>query len=288
MAIGTTTAAIIGAGAALGGPVLGGLMNQGGANGAAGAAGAAGQQGYGAAQNAADAAWLRGQGTAQQARVFTAPYTQAGYGATKEILNLLGLGTLNPMSTGEFSYGDTSLNETDRAGNQANALSRFQTSPDYSFRVGQGVQALDRSANARGRLMSGAQDKAITEYGQKMGSEEYGNYFNRLAGVAGLGAGAANSTNAIATGALSSANNASTGIMSPGINALTQGGFNAANYGAQGSNAMANGISGGINNLAGYGAYMNWFNPGGSSGDPAANLSGFTNGQGPLGPSGRY
>ena len=255
MAIGTTTAAIIGAGAALGGPVLGGLMGQ---SGAGGAASGAGGQGYAAAQNAANQAWLRGEGAAQQARVFTSPYTQAGYGATKEILNLLGLGTLNPMSMDQYSYGDTSLNETDRAGQQANALSRFKTSPDYSFRVGEGVKALDRSAASRGRLYSGAQDKAITEWGQKTGSEEYGNYFNRLAGIAGIGANTANSTNATATGALNTANSAATGIMSPGINALTSGGLSAANYGARDAAAMGAGVSEGINNLAGYAAYKKW------------------------------
>lgn len=276
------------AAAAVGGPIIGGLMKQAGANAAAGAAGAAGQQGYAAAQNAANQAWLRGEGTAQQARTFTAPYTQAGYGATKEILNLLGLGTLNPMSTDQYSYGDTSLNETDRAGQQTAALDRFKTSPDYTWRVGQGVNALDRSAASKGGLFSGAQGKAVTGYGQKMGSEEYGNYFNRLAGVAGIGANTANSTNATATGALNTANSAATGVMGPGINALTQGGLSAANYGAQGANAMGNAFEGAVNNFAGFGAYQKWF--GGGSGnalDPEANVSGFSYGQGPLGPSDR-
>jgi len=51
--------------------------------------------------------------------------------------------------------------------------------PAYEFRVKEGINALDRSAASRGRLLSGAQDKAVTRYGQDMASQEYGNAFNR-------------------------------------------------------------------------------------------------------------
>lgn len=51
--------------------------------------------------------------------------------------------------------------------------------PSYDFRMQEGVNALDRSAASRGRLLSGAQDKAITSFGQNMASQEYGNAFNR-------------------------------------------------------------------------------------------------------------
>lgn len=51
--------------------------------------------------------------------------------------------------------------------------------PSYQFRLKQGVDALDMSAASKGMLQSGAQEKAITQYGQDLASQEYGNVFNR-------------------------------------------------------------------------------------------------------------
>lgn len=53
--------------------------------------------------------------------------------------------------------------------------------PGYQFRMEQGVEALDKSAAARGRLLSGAQQKALTQYGQDVGSQEYANAYSRYA-----------------------------------------------------------------------------------------------------------
>lgn len=240
------------------GSLIGGLISKGGADAASGAAVAAGQAGFDAAQNAADEAWLRGEGAAWQARMAASRYTSAGYAATKEILNLLGLGTLNPMSEDRYSYGHTSLNQTDRAGQQDAAYNRFRVSPDYRFRVDEGIKARDRSAASRGMLLSGRQGKELDQWGQQSASDEYGNYFNRIAGIAGLGAGATTSTNATATGALTSANSAATGIRGTGINALTSGSLAGARYGMEGANALGRGISDGFNNLVGFGAYKKW------------------------------
>ena len=51
--------------------------------------------------------------------------------------------------------------------------------PSYEWRVNQGVEALDRSGASSGRVLSGAQDKALMTYGQDMASQEYSNAFNR-------------------------------------------------------------------------------------------------------------
>lgn len=51
--------------------------------------------------------------------------------------------------------------------------------PGYGFRLSEGQKALDRSAAARGGLISGSALKAATRYGQDMGSQEYTNAFNR-------------------------------------------------------------------------------------------------------------
>jgi hypothetical protein len=55
----------------------------------------------------------------------------------------------------------------------------FTESPGYQFRLGQGVQALERGAAARGRQLSGAQGKALTRYGQDYASNEYDNFLRR-------------------------------------------------------------------------------------------------------------
>lgn len=70
----------------------------------------------------------------------------------------------------------------------------FFSSPDYQFALDQGRQTVERSAAARGGLNSGNTLRALTDYGQGMASQQYGNYFNRLAGLAGIGQTATNST----------------------------------------------------------------------------------------------
>ena len=56
---------------------------------------------------------------------------------------------------------------------------QFQSDPGYAFRLSEGQKALERSAAARGGLISGSALKAATRYGQDMGSQEYQNAFNR-------------------------------------------------------------------------------------------------------------
>jgi hypothetical protein len=58
-------------------------------------------------------------------------------------------------------------------------MDQFTQDPGYAFRLSEGQKALDRSAAARGGLISGAALKAATRYGQDMGSQEYQNAFNR-------------------------------------------------------------------------------------------------------------
>lgn len=58
-------------------------------------------------------------------------------------------------------------------------MNQFNADPGYAFRLAEGQKALERSAAARGGLMSGGTGKALTRYGQEMGSQEYMNAFNR-------------------------------------------------------------------------------------------------------------
>jgi hypothetical protein len=58
-------------------------------------------------------------------------------------------------------------------------MDKFQADPGYAFRLSEGTKALERSAAARGGLLSGGTGKALQRFGQEMGSQEYTNAFNR-------------------------------------------------------------------------------------------------------------
>jgi hypothetical protein len=58
-------------------------------------------------------------------------------------------------------------------------MSQFQADPGYAFRLSEGMKALDRTAAARGGLLSGATLKGAQRFGQDLGSQEYQNAFNR-------------------------------------------------------------------------------------------------------------
>lgn len=56
---------------------------------------------------------------------------------------------------------------------------QFQADPGYGFRMSEGMKALERSAAARGGLLSGSTLKATQRFGQDLASQEYQNAFNR-------------------------------------------------------------------------------------------------------------
>ena len=55
----------------------------------------------------------------------------------------------------------------------------FFQDPSYQFRMDESLKGLDQSAASRGRVLSGAQDKAIVDYAGNLASQEYNNAFNR-------------------------------------------------------------------------------------------------------------
>lgn len=109
----------------------------------------------------------------------------------------------------------------------------FQESPGYQFAIEQGVNAIDRAASARGLLNSGARLRELTRYGQGMANQEFGNWQNRLAALAGIGQTATGQTAALGTNA---ANNIAQTQMAAG-NAQAAGGVNATNAVLGGANA---------------------------------------------------
>ena len=119
-------------------------------------------------------------------------------------------------------------------------MTQFQADPGYAFRLSEGQKALERSAAARGGLLSGGTGKALTRYGQEMGSQEFQNAFNRyqteraaqlqpLQSLAGVGQTSANTLTSaagtmgqnISEGLASAANARASGYVG-GANAINQ------------------------------------------------------------------
>jgi hypothetical protein len=127
-------------------------------------------------------------------------------------------------------------------------MDQFKADPGYAFRLSEGQKALERSAAARGGLISGGALKAATRYGQDMGSQEYQNAFNRyqteraamlnpLQSLAGVGQTTANTLG----------------------NAGQSYGAGAGEAYMGGANARASGYVGGANAFtSGLGSYLNY------------------------------
>ena len=140
-----------GAGFLLGGP-MGAAIGAGIGSGVdtAQAAGKAAETQAAAANRAADLQYQQWK----EATALQEPWRQAG---------LTALNKLIPAATEYTPFG----------------MDQFQQDPGYAFRLSEGQKALERSAAARGGLLSGATGKALTRFGQEMGSQEYQNAFNR-------------------------------------------------------------------------------------------------------------
>lgn len=168
---------------------------------------------------AANASIAEQRRQSEQARTDQAPWLQAGGGALAQLSRLYGI-TPTPEGTTPAAYGG------------------FFTSPGYEFRRDQGIQAVERSAAARGLLRSGSAAKAIQRYGEGLAASEYDAYAARLAQLAGFGQNAANSN--AASGA--TATNSITAAL------MASGNARASSYANTGS-----AINSGINNaLAAY------------------------------------
>ena len=94
------------------------------------------------------------------------PFRQGGLTAQNEIMQLLGIGG-DKAAAGYGSLGK-SFGQAD-----------FEQDPGYAFRQQEGMKALERSAAARGNLLSGSTLKGVQRFGQDLASQEYQNAFNR-------------------------------------------------------------------------------------------------------------
>jgi hypothetical protein len=93
----------------------------------------------------------------------------------------LDLGTASPV-VAEYTRPDQPATpDFGAAPNAADYFdqSKFQTSPDYQWRVQQGQRNLNANFGARGLLKSGGAIEGAIDYGQHQASNEFGNWFAR-------------------------------------------------------------------------------------------------------------
>ena len=100
------------------------------------------------------------------------PFRQAGLTGTNMLLAQLQGPNASAKFGGVAGYDPASAMRNFGA-------SDFQADPGYAFRLSEGMKALDRTAAARGGLLSGATLKGAQRYGSDLASQEYQNAFNR-------------------------------------------------------------------------------------------------------------
>ena len=124
----------------------------------------------------------------------------------------------------------------------------YQQDPGVGFRFKTGMDALERTAAARGGLISGNQLRGAVQYGQEFGTQDYNDAlnryllqnrekYNRLAGITGMGQTTANTIGVAGQNMATNVGN----DMQAGANARASGYIGAANA-----------VSGGI------GQYLNY------------------------------
>lgn len=154
-----------------------------------------------------------------QNRADLAPWREAGVNALAQLVSKVGAGP------GEFTI-----------------------SPGYQFRLSEGQKAVERSAAAKGKQLSGATMKALDRYSQDYATSDYDNFLRRyyeslnpLQSLAGVGQTAVTNTAAMGTNA---ATQNAQNILTAG-NAQAGGVINQAN-------ALTGAVNSGLNN------YLMW------------------------------
>jgi hypothetical protein len=205
-----------------------------------------------AQQKAADQAAQVQRETFERQAELQEPFRQAGITSQNELMRLLGIG--GDASAADYGMLTRQFRPED-----------MQMDPGYAFRLAEGQKALERSAAARGGLLSGSMLKGAQRFGQEMGSQEYMNAFNRAQAQLGTRLGA--------LGGLYGAGQAAAGQVA---GQAGQMGVNVGNLMTQSGQARASGYLGQANALSNalsqgaglYGMYKGGYfdSPGSSAG----------------------
>ena len=173
----------------------------------------------------------------QQTRVDNAPWMYAGQTALYGLMDGLGLSrpqnpvfydpnsgpvgsqyaqgsNQNAMNDGRFQTGGIAnspagqtSNATSAWGGQMTQGVGFQQTPGYQFQVQQANDAVQNRLAALGMAGSGDAMKALATTTSGLANQEYGNYLNRLASMAGMGQTQTSQNNAAAMGAAGNMSN---------------------------------------------------------------------------------
>lgn len=176
------------------------------------------------------------------------PFVDTGTSAMYSLAQLYGLQT--PNGAGGQPFND-------------NALEAFRKSPDYDFRMKEGMRALDFSDSAKGMLGSRGHLNNTVSFGQGLASQGLGDYTSRLLALSNIGAGAAGTS---LSGALGAGNQSVVAGNSMANTTMGQGQANASGViGA--SNAINSSIGSTSNGLLMYNALNNRSAYGGGGND---------------------
>lgn len=171
------------------------------------------------------------------------PAIDAGNTARNQLLQLLGLtagGADNGSLARDFTMAD------------------FQADPGYQFRLAEGMKGLERSAAARGGLLSGGAMKDMARFTQGLGAQEYqaaydrfnSNKATRMNPLLSLAGSAQTASGALGAAGQSFANSAGQAMgnyaSTAGQNITGAGNARASGY-VGAANAIGNGISQGFN-----------------------------------------
>jgi hypothetical protein len=137
-------------------------------------------------------------------------------------------------------------------------MSDFQTSPGYQFRLDEGTRNLENRFSVKGG--GGNAMRALNEYNQNFASNEFGNWWNRQAGLSGVGQAATGQT---AYAGMNAANNIS------GQYGMI--GDNLSSIGLRASANSSNNLNAGISNLL-YGLKGSWGGSGTKSGGRSSDV----------------
>jgi hypothetical protein len=185
---------------------------------------------------ARDAAAAQEQAYARQEEL-QEPFRQAGLTAQNRLLDYLALSE-DKTAPGYGKYA------------RDFSMADYTADPGYGFRMSEGMKALERSAAARGGLLSGATLKGIQRFGQDLASQEYMTAFNRYQ------ANRANQLNPLQS--LMGAGQTSTNVLTGAAGQTGQGMANTAMAGGQarasGYMNMANALNQGLSTGAGFAA----------------------------------
>jgi len=151
-----------------------------------------------------------------QARADNTPFRNTGISALDQVAKLYGLDT-------------TDANGNVIKGTGKADFSSFSTSPDFQFNLQQGQDAINRSAAARGGLLSGAAVKAGQTYASGLAGNEFNSYVGHLSGLAGVGQAATNATTAAGTNMANQNSAAITGAGNARASAYNENGQTIAN-----------------------------------------------------------